>query len=340
MVQQTGVPYFPQTLPPNSVVGRFSPTAGPTEAIPFSTLASAISLNATSTTLLTIGAGSQTLTIQTQAPVAIGQFIIIANTATPANFMFGQVTNYVPLTGVLTVNVTAVGGAGSFSAWTITASGQQGPAGAGVSIGAAGGTVNAVTVSISGAATADKQVIGVVHAGAATTTTPTLKLNSDTAHTITTRGGAAIKVGDIGPAGFVGLYEYNAAGTRWELMNPIAGAPKVLSFAYDLATASGNVSFTGFGFKGRFADIIANVSGTAKMCMGKDDGVTAGCLYDNENVTTLTWGVDTNSIAVFQSAGDFVKGKVGSFDADGITFAMVKTGAPIGSLTLKITITP
>ena len=34
----TGVPYFPQTLPAGTVVGRLAASAGPTEAIPFATL--------------------------------------------------------------------------------------------------------------------------------------------------------------------------------------------------------------------------------------------------------------------------------------------------------------
>lgn len=39
----TGVPYFPQTLPANTVVGRLASGAGPTEAIPLAALAALIS---------------------------------------------------------------------------------------------------------------------------------------------------------------------------------------------------------------------------------------------------------------------------------------------------------
>ena len=91
-------------------------------------------------------------------------------------------------------------------------------------IGSAGGTVNAITVTIAGATSTDKQMIAVVSAGANTTTTPNLNLNSGTAYTITTRGGQAPAVGDIGPAGYVGIYEYNGANTHWELLNPVSSA--------------------------------------------------------------------------------------------------------------------
>lgn len=40
--QSTGVPYFPQTLPSSTVVGRLSTGPGPTEAIPFSIFSSAL----------------------------------------------------------------------------------------------------------------------------------------------------------------------------------------------------------------------------------------------------------------------------------------------------------
>lgn len=99
-------------------------------------------------------------------------------------------------------------------------------------IGAAGGTVDAITATIYGASTADQQVVYVVATGANTITTPTFKLNSDALHTITTRGGQACSVADIPGAGFMLILEYNAANTRWELCNPAAapvGANSILN---------------------------------------------------------------------------------------------------------------
>lgn len=74
----------------------------------------------TSTTSLTVGTGSKTLTTQTAKTWFIGQFVIVANTATPANYMVGQITAYDSGTGSLTVNVTSTGGSGTFTAWTIS----------------------------------------------------------------------------------------------------------------------------------------------------------------------------------------------------------------------------
>jgi len=80
---------------------------------------SATNYNGTSTTSLLIGTGSKTFTTQTSLAFSIGQFVQIANTGTPANYMYGQVTAYNSGTGSMTVLVSAVGGAGTLTAWTI-----------------------------------------------------------------------------------------------------------------------------------------------------------------------------------------------------------------------------
>lgn len=80
---------------------------------------SATNYAGTSTTSLTVGTGSKSLTTQTDKAFTIGQFVLVSNTATPANYMYGQVTAYTASTGAMTVNVASVGGSGTFTAWTI-----------------------------------------------------------------------------------------------------------------------------------------------------------------------------------------------------------------------------
>lgn len=76
--------------------------------------------SATSTTSLTVGTGSKSLTIQTGKQFQIGQPVRIADTGTPTNYMDGQVTAYNSGTGAMTVNVTATGGSGTIAAWTVS----------------------------------------------------------------------------------------------------------------------------------------------------------------------------------------------------------------------------
>ena len=75
--------------------------------------------SATSTTSLAIGTGSKSLTVQTAKAFVVGQWVTVTSTASPANWMHGQITAYTSGTGALVVSVSAVGGSGTYAAWTI-----------------------------------------------------------------------------------------------------------------------------------------------------------------------------------------------------------------------------
>src|ERR1035437_4117890 len=111
----------------------------------------------------------------------------------------------------------------------------------------AGGTVDAVTINVAPyIALTDKLSICLVSAGANTLTTPTFAPNSLTAHVITTRGGGALLPGDIGPAGFGAILEYNLANTPWELLNPekTLGTDVVGAVANATAAVTANTAAT------------------------------------------------------------------------------------------------
>lgn len=73
--------------------------------------------NGTSTSSVAIGTGSKSWTTQAGKLWQVGQFVIAADSATPANYCYGQVTAYSGTS--LTVNVTATGGSGTITAWAI-----------------------------------------------------------------------------------------------------------------------------------------------------------------------------------------------------------------------------
>ncbi len=106
----------------------------------------------------------------------------------------------------------------------------------------AAGTVNAITATYSPIVTSltDKRQLAVIVTGKNTSTTPTFSPDGLAAHTITTRGGQALQLGDIGQSGYVALLEYNLANTRWELMNPCgSGASSSYSQDFRLTLTSG-----------------------------------------------------------------------------------------------------
>lgn len=81
--------------------------------------AMAVNYNSTSASPVAIGTGSKTFAIPAGGLFQIGQFVIAASAAAPANYMAGQVTSHDSATGTLTVNVTSTGGAGTKADWVI-----------------------------------------------------------------------------------------------------------------------------------------------------------------------------------------------------------------------------
>ena len=80
-----------------------------------------------SSTSLTIGVGTQNLTVGTGLNYATGQTVIIANTA--SNLMTGTVVTYNSLTGAMVATVTSITGSGTFISWNVSLNGAPGPAG-------------------------------------------------------------------------------------------------------------------------------------------------------------------------------------------------------------------
>lgn len=78
-----------------------------------------MSITAASSTSLTVGTGSKSLTIGADKGFIPGMEIVVAYTTTPTNRMTGTVTSYNATTGALVVNVTSVQGSGTYAAWSI-----------------------------------------------------------------------------------------------------------------------------------------------------------------------------------------------------------------------------
>lgn len=98
--QSTGVPYFPQTLPASTVVGRLSTGPGPTEAIPFSNFSTALIAAIVPITGVNGGTGINT--------AAIGD-LLYASATTPT---------WARLADVATGSVLVSGGVSTAPAWS------------------------------------------------------------------------------------------------------------------------------------------------------------------------------------------------------------------------------
>lgn len=90
---------------------------------------SAANFSSTSTTSITIGAGSKAFTVQSSKLYLPGQWLNIASLANPTTrVMYGPITSYDVNTGALVVDVQSIIGGGAVAAdWQITPSGPIGP---------------------------------------------------------------------------------------------------------------------------------------------------------------------------------------------------------------------
>ena len=79
-----------------------------------------------STTSVSVGTGTKTLTVEPNKLFAPGQPVVIASVANPTTvYMDGRVTSYNPSTGVLVVNVAVVLGSGTLASWSVTIGGAR-----------------------------------------------------------------------------------------------------------------------------------------------------------------------------------------------------------------------
>ncbi|MBP2297946.1 hypothetical protein [Azospirillum picis] len=189
----------------------------------------------TSATSLTIGTGSKTLTTAAALNLAVGANLMVASTAAPSNWMFGQIT-VIGGTSV-TINVSTVGGSGTFAAWTVSGggAGPSGPSGTNgtngtngagaVWYGTSAGSANAQTLSGSLASLTGNPSVEFV-AGYTNTGTLTLAVGSTAATAVYDAYGAALLGGEVvAGAKYVVTYD----GTRWRLPGGTGNALKTVA---------------------------------------------------------------------------------------------------------------
>ena len=128
------------------------------------------STNATSTTALSVGAGTKSLTVQTGKSYVVGQSLKIASSASPSNHMIGYVTAYTAETGALVVTVTQYGGSGTIAAWTVTLA-VEGVLSRVVLNGATSGSITIEAPAVAGSGTLTLPVATDTLVGRATTDT-------------------------------------------------------------------------------------------------------------------------------------------------------------------------
>ncbi|MEN6619982.1 MAG: hypothetical protein ABFD50_00305 [Smithella sp.] len=261
-----------------------------------------ISVEATSTTSLTIGTGSQSLTVDTGKSFLPGQSVKIARTSSPSNWMHGDVTSYNSGTGALVVNVTNTLGSGTYTDWTITLSAP------GMSFATAAKIIAGIEPDE--AIAPDQLAIALFHTKGA------IPYASDVNTPASLAAGAAnlkmfMNAGATAPEWAVGI--------------------KILSITRDLTASGGDVAYTGVGFK---PSALIAISGSSSygISVGFADAETpgVGILSYSGGYTTGVWLINSSSGAA--TAAAICK----TTDADGFTLTWTKSGSPTGTLPAHI----
>lgn len=147
-----------------------------------------------STTSLTIGTGTKTLTIEASKQFAIGQTARITYNSDINKWMQGTVSAYNATTGSLSISVDTISGSGTYAVWTGALTGSVGPTGA---TGATGATGSTGATGATGPA--NTLSIGTVSEGAAAATITGTAPNQ-TLNLVVPKGNTG-STGATGPAG-------------------------------------------------------------------------------------------------------------------------------------------
>jgi len=112
---------------------------------------------------------------------------------------------------------------------------------------------------------------------------------------------------------------------------------KIKSATRDNTAASGDVAYTGVGFKPLYCFALSSVIGSACSSVGTADvGVNCGSLaFYGSGVYTYST-ITTNLIHSLTSTGNIQSCILKSYDADGFTLTWTKTGYPTGTSTFAI----
>lgn len=137
----------------------------------------------------------------------------------------------------------------------------------------------------------------------------------------------------------VSIWERLAAGSanQKKFMNAAGTAPEwsfgfyLGSFSRSMTASSGDVSYTGVGFKPSVI-IFLSVLTTVSMSIGFDDGSSSYVVLDyNSSGNSHAQSTTPKSIWLWYSAGNYQAMKVKTMDVDGFTGTWTKTGSPTGT---------
>jgi len=169
--------------------------------------------------------------------------------------------------------------------------------------GDAGGTVDAITVSVGMKAYDDNDIIFLRSLGSNTVTAPTINVDSLGAKTIVTNGNTALAVDDLGPAGRELILKFNNANDNMELLNPAQYTGGTIIKAWGILTTNtaidmslGDLHIIEAGANITLTFSSSNVNDRATIAIQNGGGWTITVAGVDNNTPTLTIGTNVQDI--------------------------------------------
>jgi hypothetical protein len=149
--------------------------------------------------------------------------------------------------------------------------------------------------------------------------------------------------GGITPSGTAYEIACNTSGVeigdnriRGTLTQQRTARMKKVNATRDMTTATGTQAVTGVGFKPSYIHFYYGVTDATYGGVGVADTSNGAAFVSRHAVTTDSFVTDgTNSIVVFQTAGNEYLGVLQSMDEDGFTISWTKVGSPTGTLQIR-----
>ena len=121
-------------------------------------------------------------------------------------------------------------------------------------------------------------------------------------------------------------------GTVWASATPSGGASATVEVSYNTTTATGTLAVTGFGFQPKsiivFAIVGSNVN-TQNYGAATDGGISIN-YFGQGSGSAGQWDNHNQIIRLAIDGSNRIDAAINSWDADGITLGITKTGSPTG----------